>query len=86
MKSKIRNWLRGLFGGVIGGGANAVLSAFGIAGAAAINDNITPLDLRHVGIMFASGAIISTMMFLKDSPLPPSQNGDTEITSKPNTK
>lgn len=81
MKPKIKMWLHGLVGGVIGGGAQAVLSASGIALASAAVPDITPLDMRQVPIMFLSGAVISTMLYLAKSPLPPT--GDTTFTDKP---
>lgn len=82
MNPKVRNWLRGLVGGLIGGGAQAVLSASGIALASVAVPTITPLDMRQVPIMFLSGAIISTMMYLAKSPIPPADNG-TDIIGKP---
>lgn len=80
MKPKTKVWLRGLAGGLIGGGAQAVLSASGIALAGVVAPNITPLDFRQVPIMFLSGAIISTMMYLAKSPVPPVN--DTQLIAK----
>ncbi len=84
MKPSEKKWIKGLVGGLIGGGAQAVLSASGIALAAAASPAVTPLDMHQVPIMFLSGAVISTMMYLSKTPLPP--GGDTVIMEKKDTK
>lgn len=68
-------------GGAIGGGCQAVLASLGLAGAAAIGAPVKPLDFEQVGTVFLSGFFLNTILFLKQSPLPP-ENGDTTFIKK----
>lgn len=81
MKNKAKAWVRGLVGGAIGGGCTAVLASLGLAGAAAIGAPVKPLDYTQLGTIFLSGSVINTLLFLKQSPLPP-DNGDTQLIQK----
>jgi hypothetical protein len=65
-----KKWLHGLIGGIIGGGANAAVASLGIAGAQAVGAQIAALSLKQVGAVFISGAVISALLYLKQSPLP----------------
>lgn len=71
MRVKARQWLRGLLGGVIGGGANAALAALGLAGARAVGVDVKALDFEQVGVVFLSGSVIGLLLYLKQSPIPP---------------
>lgn len=65
------NWLRGLWAAAIGGGANAVVSAFSLNMADPNHFNAqSPAFFQLVGTLFASSALVSFFMFLKQSPLP----------------
>lgn len=73
MKDKARLWAHNLTAAVITGGATSALSAVGIAVADAAGAVVTPLDLKQVGILFVSGAVVGLLAYLKQSPLPPSE-------------
>lgn len=65
-----KNWLYGLFGGFIGGGATAGVSWFGMLGAKAIGMEVPDLNFQALGVIFLSGGLSSALLFLKQSPLP----------------
>jgi hypothetical protein len=73
-------WLRGLFGGFIGGGATASTAWLGMIGAAAIGADVPVLNFKSLGVIFLSGAITNTLAFLKQSPLPPDDDTPETIT------
>ena len=64
-----RGWVRGFGGGVISGGASAVVSFFGLAGADAIGVD-RAIDLRQAAAIFVAGAFIHAMLYLQKQPLP----------------
>jgi Fe2+ transport system protein B len=65
------NWLRGLLAAGIGGGANAVVSAVGLNMTDPNHFNAqSPTFFKLVGTLFASSALVSFFMYLKQSPLP----------------
>lgn len=72
-------------GGAIGGGCQAVIAGFGLAGAAAVGVPVKALDFQQIGMVFLSGAFINTILFLKQSPIPP-ENGDTVFIEKTDVK
>ena len=82
MSPKSRKWFRGLFGGIIGSAASSASAAMGLAGASAIGVDVKPLDLKQLGAVFLTGAICGAVLFLKQSPIPPSED-DTTIIPKP---
>lgn len=73
MKTSVKQWLHHLVAAVITGGATSGLSAAGIAVADAAGAQVRALDLAQVGILFASGAIVGLLAYLKQSPLPPEE-------------
>jgi hypothetical protein len=73
MKTTTTKWLHSLFAAVITGGATSGLSALGIAGAEAAGLKVVQLDIKQLGILTASGAIVGLMAYLKQSPLPPEE-------------
>lgn len=81
MKRKVKVWLHGLIGGAVGGGANALVSTFGIAGAESLGVPIKSLDPKQAAVMFVIGFVMSAALYLKQSPLPP-LNGDTDFINK----
>ena len=67
----IRNyWLRGLAKTMIQGGATAVSTWLGLAGANSIGLEVPVLDLKGIGVVFASQAIFKAFEYLKLHPLP----------------
>lgn len=74
--SRISKWLYGLMSGVIGGGANAAVSSLGVAVAGTVGIKVPLLDLKQIGVIFMSGAVISALFYLKQSPLPPTNGNE----------
>jgi hypothetical protein len=83
MKIKTILWAKALVAAIIGGIANAGLSALGIAGANTAGLTIPQLDAKQFGSICVSGGIIGALLYLKQSPVPPDSTGDTEPTTKP---
>ena len=73
MKISTENWIRNLVAAVVTGGATSGLSALGISVADAAGANVGGLNLKQVGILFASGALVGLLAYLKQSPIPPSE-------------
>lgn len=73
MKDSTNIWLHNLVAAVVTGGATAGLSALGITVADAAGANVGALNFKQVGLLFASGAIVGLLAYLKQSPLPPAQ-------------
>jgi hypothetical protein len=73
MKDKVQRWLHNLVAAIITGGSNAALAALGMVGADAIGIKVPQLDLKQVGVIFVSGAVIGLLAYLKQSPLPPEE-------------
>lgn len=57
-------WFKTLIAGSISGSCSAILASFG---AAAVGK---PLDWKQIGAVAGSGAFMSAVMYLKQSPLP----------------
>lgn len=74
MTTKLNNWVRNLIAAVITGGATSGMSALGIAAADAAGANVGNLNLKQVGILFASGALVGLLAYLKQSPIPPAED------------
>lgn len=64
-------WIRGLFAGMIGGGATSGVSWLGMLGAHAAGADVPALNLKALGVIFLSGALTNALAYLKQSPLPP---------------
>jgi hypothetical protein len=60
-----------LVAAVITGGSTTALSALGVVAADSVGLNVPTLDMKQLGILFASGAIVGLLAYLKQSPLPP---------------
>lgn len=73
-KDQVRLWFRTLFSGMIGGGASAVLANLGLVGAEVVGFKTEPLNWTQLLGVFLSGSAISLFMFLKQSPLPPTDD------------
>lgn len=56
---------------MITGGSTTALSALGVVAADSVGLNVPTLDMKQLGILFASGAIVGLLAYLKQSPLPP---------------
>ena len=65
------NWLRGLWAAAIGGGSNAVVGAFSLNMSDPSHFNAqSPTFFFFFCTLFASSALVSFFMYLKQSPLP----------------
>ena len=64
-------WLKTLVGGMVSGGANAVLAALGLAAGAAAGLPVHQMDAGQMMDIFVSGALIGAFMYLAKSPVPP---------------
>ena len=71
MKLATEKWLRSLIAAVVTGGATSGLSALGISVADAAGANIGGLNIKQVGALFLSGALVGLLAYLKQSPIPP---------------
>lgn len=71
-----RTWIYGLIAGIIGGTANTLAAVF--VDPVAFNFN----DLPKLGKLAMAGAVISLVLYLKQSPLPP-PGDDTDVFTKP---
>lgn len=65
MKQSTNLWLHNLAATVVTGGSTAALSSIGAVAVGAT------LNIQQIGAVFASGAIIGVLAYLKQSPLPP---------------
>lgn len=77
-----KKWVYGLLAGCIGAGAQGVIGSLGIVVSNAAGANIPQLNLKQIGVIFASGALVAGFMYLQRSPLPP-LNGDALPTTPP---
>lgn len=82
MKKRIEVWAYTLFAGAIGGGATAVSAWLGMAAAHQIGMDVPALNLKAVGVIFLSGMLPPIFTYLKQSPLPPMSDGQTEFITK----
>lgn len=71
MRTSVHVWLHNLIAAVITGGSTTALAALGIVGADALGASVQTLDLKQCGLLFASGAVVGLLAYLKQSPLPP---------------
>ena len=87
MNKSTERWFYGLGSAAIGGGASAVTSGLLSMGFAPDKFNLTDLaGVWHlIGLVSANffvSAILSTMFYLRQAPLPP-ESFDTQFASKP---
>lgn len=82
---KWQNWLYGLFGGFIGGGASAITTATGLFAAKSVGIDVPVLNFKAAGIVFLSSGITAAAAYLVRSPLP-KMSGDTQFITKDQTK
>ena len=71
MKTTTNIWIRGLAAAVITGGSSSGLAALGVTIADAAGVAVGALNIKQVGIMFLSGALVGLLAYLKQSPVPP---------------
>ena len=71
MNTKTNIWLHQLMAAAITGGATSGLSSLGITVADAAGANVGALNMKQVGVLFVSGAMVGLLAYLKQSPLPP---------------
>lgn len=79
MTTKLNSWIRGLIAAVVTGGATSGLSALGISVADAAGAEIGGLNLKQVGILFGSGALVGLLAYLKQSPIPPPEDDPPKV-------
>jgi len=65
-------WLKGLVAAIVGGFANSFLSALGITGAQIIGIKIEQLSARQLLTTTVVGGLVGLALYLKQSPVPPS--------------
>lgn len=83
---KWETWLHGLFGGAIGGAANAGSAWLGLALAKGSGLDVPTLNFKSLGIICATSALASAFLYLKQSPLPEiSSITETKITTATST-
>jgi len=70
MKLTTEKWLKGLVAAVVTGFSTSGLSALGIAGADAVGLQVAQLDIKQLGILAATGAVVGLLAYLKQSPIP----------------
>ena len=77
MTTKAKIWLRNLAAAVITGGTSTALASLGIAGASSAGVDIKPLDYKQIAIIGLTGAVVGLLAYLKQSPIPPSDDAPT---------
>lgn len=82
IQKAVRLWFHGLVGGVIGGAATSGAAWLGMAAAKASGADVPELNFKALGIILASGAISSALLYLKQSPIPPLE-GEADNTNPP---
>lgn len=83
MKSKVKKWFHGLLSAFVTGGASAATAGVGTSVAHAAGAGVAPLDAKQLGVVLLSSGVFGALAYLKQSPLPPPENGDTTFTEKP---
>jgi len=83
MKIKTQLWFKSLVAALVTGASSSGLAALGIATANGLGVSVPQVDWKQFGIMMLSGAIVGTLTYLKQSPVPPDSTGDTELLTKP---
>lgn len=74
MTTKLSNWLRNLVAALVTGGSSSALASLGISGASGLGADVKPLDFKQMGIIALAGGVVGLLAFLKQSPLPPSED------------
>lgn len=79
MNTKTSNWLRGLFGGVIGGMATAGSAWLGMAVARDAGLDVPELNWKAMLIILVVGGLSNLFAYLKQSPLPPPEDSAAKM-------
>ncbi len=87
----VRHWAHGLLAGFIGGGAGAVSGAVGpmLIDPSKFNlaDTASALNiLKTMATGFVVCGLLNAFSYLKQSPVPPEGNGDTQMLRKEDVK
>jgi len=77
-----RNWLYGLFSGMIGGAATAGSSQLALAVSKGLGIEVDVLHWKQLGMVMLVSGLVSAFAFLKQSPLPPKET-DQGTSNKP---
>lgn len=78
MKLRWDKWLYSLGQAVIGGAAASGSAWVGTAMGHAVIDSIPVMDWRSLGFVLAAATVSNLFYFLKQSPLPPPVDNDTQ--------
>lgn len=76
----LEKWTYGLLGGIIGGAATAGTSWLAMSAAHAAGADVPMLNWKALGVILLSGALTSSLAYLKQSPLPPLEEEKEEVT------
>jgi len=78
----LTDWVRGLLGGIISGGANAITGAFGAAIVAPQDFALLSSNsFKMMGIMFIFSGILGAAAFLAKKPIPDLKHVETTVRS-----
>ena len=80
--NKLETWLKSLLAAAIGGTANTILLSLGVSVANAAGAGVKPLDWSQIKAVAISGAFLSVLMYLKQSPIPPLDDSVAAASSK----
>lgn len=81
-----RNWGYGLVSGIIYGAASGGSSWVALAMAKAAGLDVHILNWKELGIVCATGGVVSALAYLKQSPLPPKEEVTTQTQTTINTQ
>lgn len=76
MNAALTKWLYQAFQSVLQGGATTVLAVLGINGGAAAGIPIQALQWKQMLGIFASGCVVSLLLYLKSTSLPPLETNE----------
>ena len=74
MKTKTKLWLRALAASVVTGASSSGLAALGVSVADAAGANVGQLNIKQLCVMAVTGGIVGLLAYLKQSPVPPSED------------
>ena len=82
LPSSVSQWITGLIGGVIGGGATAGQAWLATSAAHGLGIDVPVLNFKALGIIMLSGATTALLAFLSKSPIPTSTQQTTISVTK----
>ena len=78
MITNTQKWLKALVAAIVTGASSSGLAALGIATANGLGATVPQLDWKQLGIMLLSGGLVGALAYLKQSPVPPPDETETE--------